>query len=260
MLAELFEYCITPCTRRARALGYLKEAAAIRARHARLREQWRGHLENSRRAILDAARACPGRGWALVAGSGALLDIPLEELSALFGQVVLADMVHPVNARLRARRLGNVRLETVDVTGITDRLDSLSSADAFDATGHAISELFPGFIPDFTVSANLLSQLPLLPCAALARRGWDQAGQDGLARALIAAHLAWLRGLSGSWCLVADTAWITGQERADPLYGLAPPDPWRSWHWAIAPRPEIYADRDVFHEVSAWRGPRQAPD
>lgn len=249
MFAEFLEYLFTPCPRLARRMGYLTEAVAIRARHGRLRAAWRPHLENSRAAILDAARGCPGRDVALVAGSGALLDIPIEALSALFGQVVLADVVHPLCARWRVRGLSNVRFATVDLTGVLHRLDGLVPGDALggSAGGGALAA-------DFTVSANIASQLPLLPCRALAARGWSARRREEFSRAVVAAHFEWLRSRAGVWCLLADTAWVTAGRRFDPLYGLALPGAWRRWEWRIAPRPEIFPDRDVFHEVGAWSG------
>ena len=253
MLAELAEYLLTPCPGPARKLGYLREAVAIRARFNRQREAWSGHLENCRAVILEAAKACPSRGMALVLGSGALLDIPVEELSSLFERVVLVDLVHPLTARLRIRGLRNVSLGTADLTGTV--------AEA--ARGRMPTPTPPGSCLDrkwdFTVSANILSQLPLLPVKRLEATGAYAAQElDTLSGSIQARHLAWLDNLAGAVCLITDTAWIDGVRETDPLPGIELPHPVRTWTWRIAPRPEVHPDRDVTHTVSAFVRPARS--
>lgn len=250
MLAELIEYLLTPCPPEARRLGLLKEAVAIRARHRRCRQAWQGHLERSRQAVLEAAQACPARETALVLGSGALLDIPLGELARQFRTVVLADMVHPLYARLRTLLQRNVRLDTVDLTGV---LAALSAAPQHAAPPRpAAPALYRELRPDLTVSANVLSQLPLAPARAMARRGAGPEQVEAFSREIVSAHLDLLRRFSGVRLLLTDTAWITGPSVIDPLHGAALPAPLRTWTWEIAPRPETYPDRDVVHEVGAF--------
>ena len=252
MLAELAEYLITPCPPCARRLGYLREAVAIRARARRCRAAWAGHLDNCRAAILAAARACPVRGTALVLGSGALLDIPAQELADLFDRVVLADLVHPLGTRVKVRKLAGVRLETVDLTGVLaevvqDRLPERTPV-----------EPPSGLQPDLTVSANILSQLPLIPVKRLAATGKYRPEElEAFARGLLEEHLALLHRLTGTTCLITDTAWLDGDKVTDPLHGISLNAPTRTWTWNIAPRPEIRPDRDVAHQVGVFiRQPR----
>lgn len=247
MLAEILEYLATPCPAAARRLGYLKEAVAIRARFARCREAWREHLANCRAAVLEAARGCPVRGTALVLGSGALLDIPVEELSAMFGRVVLADLVHPWSARLRVRKLANVRLDSVDVTGI------LEGVAAGRCPRPAPPDLYRSLPPDFTISANILSQLALMPVKRLKATGACMPEDlAGFAARLQSAHLEWLRSFPGVVCLLTDTSWTDGVHEGHLLEGVDLPAPLRSWTWNIAPRPEAYPDRDVSHRAGAF--------
>src|SRR5579871_6065867 len=96
MFAELIEYAITPCPRYARRMGYLYEAVAIRARAARCRAAWAPHQERTRALLRRSLARCPRRRKAVVLGSGACLDVPLAELAAAFGEVVLVDVVHPL--------------------------------------------------------------------------------------------------------------------------------------------------------------------
>jgi hypothetical protein len=245
MLAELAEYLLTPRHPLARRSGILREAVAIRARYARLREAWRPHLDNCRACVLEAARLAPVRGTALILGSGALLDIPLEDLAARFGQVVLADMVHPWPARFRARGLANVQLMEADLTGLIH--DALAGR----LPGHPASVPFRALRPDLTVSANVLSQLPLFPVRLLEKAGHPREALTALARRIVEEHLAWLESLPGVALLITDTAWRTDTDVEDPLCGVATPPPLRTWTWNIAPRPEVWPDMDVAHDVAA---------
>ena len=85
---------------------------------------------------------------------GALLDVPLEELAAAFDRVILVDLIHPWPARLAARRYPNVALVTAEI-----------SAGLAGAWAELCAEA------DLIVSANLLSQIPLLPIEAHETRG-----------------------------------------------------------------------------------------
>lgn len=262
MLAELVEYLLTPCPPPARKLGYLTEAVAIRARHRRCRAAWQGHLENSRAAILEAAMAAHGRTCALVLGSGALLDVPVEQLAGLFGRVVLADVVHPLAARWRVRRLGNVNLATLDVTGTLAAL--ADGPDIPDCTPHALLDLLQRETPDLVVSANILSQLPLLPLRRLEAAGLHSPRElEAFASRLLEEHVRLLRDGPGAACLLTDIRWHGTAGIADPLRGTPLPPPVRTWTWNVAPRPEISRDHDVFHEVGYFlpeqRNPQNAP-
>ncbi|MFP5223212.1 MAG: hypothetical protein ACLGSA_13055 [Acidobacteriota bacterium] len=260
MLAELVEYLLTPCPQPARSLGYLTEAVAIRARHRRCRAAWKGHLENSRASILEAAQACAGRKHALILGSGALLDVPVEQLARMFDRVTLADVVHPLSARWRVRRLDTVRLETLDVTGT---LESLALADDIPADGpRALRDLIRREAPDLLVSANILSQLPLLPLRRLEAAGRHaRRDLDAFASRLMEDHLRLLEESPGTACLITDISWHGTSGIEYPLRGMELPPPVRSWTWNVAPRPELSRDRDVFHEVGYFLpGPGPGPE
>lgn len=174
----------------------------------------------------------------------------MEELSGMFGQVVLADLVHPLGARWRTRSLRNVRMDTVDLTGTVTEA----------ARGHMPAPSPPACYLDqqwdFTVSANILSQLPLLIVKRLETTGgYSPEEMAILARDIQAGHIAWLDSLSGSVCLITDTSCMDADVATDPLPGIVLPEPTRTWIWNIAPRPELHPDRDVTHTVSAFVRP-----
>lgn len=225
MLAEALAWLLTPASWQARRDGYLAESIAISARERRCRGAWSAHLRASRCALIESARSASRHRIAVVLGSGALLDVPLEELSRLFREVWLVDMVHPWRARRQARRFANVRLVEHDVTeGGTDRPSRfLDVADI-----------------DWVASVNLVSQLP-------AR------GRDGLSA--MRAHLAYLTRLDAVVCVLADEEQVTldaggcAVERRDfqPLFAGWPR--LGEWRWDIAPPGEMGGGASRYHRV-----------
>lgn len=246
MLAEVFEYLLTPCSLAARRLGYMTQAVGIRSRHRRVRRAWREHLERTRAFILEAASGADPSGPALVLGSGALLDIPLRELCARFPSVILADLAHPWPARLAAWRTKNARLLHVDLTGclpevLAGRLPEPKTPD-----------LFADLTPSFTVSVNLLSQLAYLPAARLRRKGHCPEDLQALARRLRREHLALLDRLPGVRCLITDLESRVGENVVNLVEGADLPALAARWTWNFAPRPEMNPREDEVRQVGAY--------
>lgn len=257
MLFEVLRYLCTPCPRQVRALGHLSGLISLDARHRRCRRAWAPHLERCRALMLDAARDCSPRRTALVVGSGLLLDVPLEELSGLFEQVILCDVLHLPAIRRRARRLPNVDLAARDLTDLGERVWADLRADrAPDLAVPAPTHFLDRRDLDLVVSDNLLSQLPLPFLERVGRRfpGFDAGELEDFARRIVEAHLAWLGGFRARVCLIADVERRklrggTVLECEDPLFGAALPEPERAWDWDIAPRPELWPDADARHRV-----------
>ncbi len=257
MLAEALLYARARLAGQRNPHGHLTELVAIWARQRRQRQAWAEHLTRARSLCLGAAESRPpgSRRTALVLGAGLLLDVPLEQLARLFRRVVLADMAFlPGTVRL-ARSLGNVELLHADLTGC---LDAPGAEVRVPDLSLGLGEL------DFVYSANLLSQLPLAPLAAL-RQADPQAGPDeltALAAAMVRAHLEGLQRLPCAACLVTDTlerGWKPGQAagkqtgkaggvpeyEVDLLHGVRPQLAADHWIWRIAPRGEEHPDLDV---------------
>ncbi len=186
----------------------------------------------------------------MILGSGLLDDIPLSDLAGRFERVILVDMVHLWPARRAARRYANVTLQVADLSGCVDwlrgngerRTDPLS--------------LFDREEIDFVVSANLLSQLPILPLDWFESR--NRPPPDGLGRGIVVAHLEGLSRLRARVCLVTDLDQMTEDregrvvERLDLLHGIGLPAPDRSWIWEIAPFGEVGRRRRQIHHVHAY--------
>ncbi|QLA16569.1 hypothetical protein [Desulfolutivibrio sulfoxidireducens] len=254
MLRELLEWLVTPAGLAARRHGLVGESVALAARCRRCRTAWEPHLRRCRRAMREAARACPEKGTVVVCGSGHLFDVPLAALAGMFSRVVLADAVHPLRARMAARGFGNVRLAATDLTGLLDAALGWRPGIDLDRIKPVTPTELAARKPDLTISANVLSQLALPVKARLTKLGCPEADILKVCRRIVQAHLDWLMGLPGSRCLITDTMSrdVDGEtilDETDLLYGVTCPPGDASWVWELAPRPEAGRHFDQGREV-----------
>jgi hypothetical protein len=255
MLLELLENLLTPCSRQVRIMGYLREVVGIGARYRRCKSAWEPHLDRCRDLIRHAITVCPVRRRAVVLGSGRLYDVPLEELAAAFTQVVLVDLVHPLPARWRSRRLSHVQRVTADVTGVLDALQTVAYS------GGTLPKSAPSLFQhdhdvDLVISLNLLSQLPIIPCRYLRR--WNRFTEDALESfglQLMQAHVEYLQSFRCTKCLLADVAFLSVDalghviEETDALPGITLPWPGEEWVWQLAPGGENRGKGGNYHRV-----------
>lgn len=260
MLWEWARALTTPAPWRLRRLGHVRESVLLRGRSQRCRNAWAPHLAAARETVREAARACPGRDRAVVLGSGLLDDVPLEDLAAAFATVVLVDAVHPRPSRRRAARLPNVRLATADLSGVAP--DGRLGDPLADLATQGVAIQGIAMQADLVVSANLLSQLPILPLDRLGTRA-----PPGLGAGIVRAHLAALPRLGRRICLIADTeAREIGRDgtvlaREELLHGVGLGTSARGWDWELAPFGEESRRYRVVHRVAAfpdWRPPDEA--
>ncbi|GJE17674.1 hypothetical protein [Methylobacterium marchantiae] len=250
MLIEFFHYLTTPASLTQRRLGYLRESVLLMSRSRRRHAAWAAHLDASRSIIRQASADLVRRRTTVILGSGLLDDVPLPYLAECFEKVILVDMIHLWPARLAVRRYTNVTLQVADLSGCVDWLrgegerctDPLAFLDREEI--------------DFVVSANLLSQLPILPLDWFESRG--RSIPDGLGRSIVMNHLEGLTRLRGRVCLLTDVEQVTEDrkgrvvERFDLLHESALPAPDRSWIWDIAPFGEIGRGNRQHHRVHAY--------
>ncbi len=256
MILELLEYLLSECSETGKSMGFLSSSLQVRARFRRCRSAWSPHIEQTRRAILDAARRCRSRRKAVLLGAGLLHDIPVKELSRIFDEVILVDIVHPWLSRIYAGRFRNVRQIAADITGVMEQLHRVAQVhDAAMPVSHP--RLFtddPGL--DLTVSVNLLSQLSHVPGNYLDGRR-DESTIAAFLKHLVEAHLEYLQRLPGHTALITDTAVreVRGDslvEECDPLYGVRLPPAEFTWEWRLAPSPEIARGVDIYTTVAAY--------
>jgi hypothetical protein len=263
VILELLEYCLTPCSWTARSMGFLTSTIQVRARYKRCQSAWQPHLERTRAAILEAAERAPGRRKALLFGAGLLHDIPLSALAARFEEVVLADIVHSLPSRLAVLRFPNVRLLTLDVTGVMQALPRLRKNLGVPLPASAPRAFLEDRRLDFTASVNLVSQLGWVPGLVLdgAR---SEAELAAFQRGLVEAHLKYLGQLPGHTSLITDASWRAqpleeGKESREwgVLHNVHLPKPDGAWDWRIAPAPERERKVDYtarVHWYADWKG------
>lgn len=241
-------------------MGFLKSSIQVRARYNRCKLSWREHLDKTRAMILKAAQMAPGRRRAVVFGAGLLHDIPLFELSQMFESVILADMVHTWPCRLKALQFSNVKLLRLDVTGVVEQLPKALCGASVPLPVSGPMEFIDDPLLDFTVSVNLLSQLPWVPGHFLAGSRSERE-ISAMKSQLIYAHLEYLKRLPGHTSLITDTTWkavpLRGavqekEEVWDVLSGVCLPEALHAWDWVIAPSPERSPDTDYIARVQAY--------
>ncbi|NBV86935.1 MAG: hypothetical protein EBS01_11910 [Verrucomicrobia bacterium] len=244
-------------------MGFLTSSIQVRARYSRCAAHWEPHLLRTKAAILAAAALAPNRRVAVLFGAGLLHDVPLRELSEMFEEVVLADVVHTLGARLTARRFKNVRLCTLDVTGVAAHLHEVGCFDSPPLPRSMPTAFLDEERLDLSVSVNLLSQLAWVPGRYLENRA-ATAGVSEWRRHLLEAHLEYLCRLNGHSALITDVGWraesVDGEEsRAqvlerewDVVQGVYLPEPDEAWDWSIAPAPERSREFNYVARVFAY--------
>ncbi len=267
MLAEWFKHLTTPCPAPLKRMGYLKELIAMDARHRRCHDAWATHLRHCHDLIGKATENISHRK-AVVLGSGLLLDIPIEELAAAFEEVALVDIVHLPAVEKRVRAWSNVRLQTLDLTGVAEATWRHVNQGRTGALPAPESDTGPFAGADLVVSANLLTQLPLLPMGLVQDRGrgYEDGDVKAFAKRIVSHHLDFLMALPGRVCLLTETERVIiggpGDDKGDdegdngggdvvetidPLFGNVLPAAavQKHWTWDIAPRPEINRHIDL---------------
>jgi hypothetical protein len=242
-------------------MDYLHEVIAMRGRYLRNRTAWEPHLEKTGRFVLSSAEECRNRNKAVILGSGLLLDVPLRELSSMFREVVLMDIVFLPDVSRSIRQYRNVKLIQHDVTNMAETL--------YDNIHRGIPELplAAPAVPEIdsstglVVSLNILSQLWVRPRAyALKKlRNLDEERVDDWCRQIVESHYLSLTSLSCPVCLVADHEFIqrdrqgTIVSRGSTIAGLTLPPPEASWSWNIMPMGENRQFLSKELTVGAWR-------
>ena len=241
-----------------RRLGLVGESVALWSRATRRRRTWTAHHDRCRIFVASAAATLPRRDTVLVLGSGLMRDIPLKLLTERFRRVVLADAVHLVPIRWRARGRA-VELVVVDLTGVAQSL-----VRATPGRSDPLAPFRSDTSIDLVVSANCLSQMPMAPARWLRRRGPAEAMgfPAAFGGAIQANHLRDLAGFRCPVCLISDVGFRdVGQDCAEseetPLVEAAGlPEPDAAWDWEVAPAGEISRRFARVHRVQAWRDVR----
>ncbi len=265
MLRDIVEALRHPAPWYLAPMGYFRELSGIAGRAVECREEWQPHLARTRCAIERAVGSCSRRGTVAVAGSGLLLDVPLDTLSEAFGRVVLMDIHHGASVRRAVRARANVELARVDITGAVRDFYRFARSGGRGALPRSRPPVAaPPF--DLVISVNLLSQLAVIPrnyilghCPA-----FPPARLDELTRDIVCRHLEWLAASGHKACLVSDverreTGVDGGTVVKDLLGGFVLPEADETWTWTIAPAGKVFRDLEAVHRVAAWPDFRWTP-
>ncbi len=252
---EWLTHLQTPAPKWVKDMGYVREAIAAAARYRRRHQAWAFHLHRCRSLIRKAVADCSGTGRVVVLGSGALLDIPLDDLTRRFKTVELIDIFHLPATRKRLAGYPNVILTETDISGVAEAVrDFYGNAETPLPTPKPDAGLIAE--ADLVISANLLSHLPLLPMDALEARAPSSTAEQRqtFGRDVIDHHLAMLEAHGGPVVLITETLRLihdqgTPIQKADPLFGAAIPYVCEEWAWEMAPRPEISSKFDVLLQI-----------
>ncbi|MBO7125274.1 MAG: hypothetical protein J6V74_05465 [Bacteroidales bacterium] len=149
----------------ARRIGYVRDQQGILNRYVRESENWNQHLEHTKSFVLESVQHTKKRDSIAFLGSGWLLDVPLDEITKLFDEVYLYDIVHPEQVVVKTKKMKNVHLVTCDLTGGAVALaENSASFEQFVAglSSLSLSDDFNRF--DMVVSVNILNQLDIILC------------------------------------------------------------------------------------------------
>ena len=153
-----------------RKFGFKNDQQGIINRYIRENGGWEQHLENTRQFILESAKS-KNKAVCVIIGSGWLLDVPIDELSELFGEVLLIDIVHPKQIIHKIKKLKNVNVAEFDITGLIELVyyflkdNTKEKQELTVISADYDNDLFEKIInADFVVSVNILNQLDILIC------------------------------------------------------------------------------------------------
>ncbi|MEQ9488925.1 MAG: hypothetical protein RIM72_08020 [Alphaproteobacteria bacterium] len=253
MILEALEYLVTPCPRWARTCGYPFETMGYHARYRRNRAAWQPHLDKCKQVIRDAISLCPSHRTAIVAGSGYGFDLPLDELAGTFDRVFLMDAIHPWNIRAAALTSRSLKTVHADLTNVAKLAHK----------GHWPNHVsVPAFFlnqpdVDLVISANVISQLSVIPLRQLGRRvNLDPDRSAELEFNLIARHIDWLNSFDAVRVLTGDEARTEKKKgettRTEILADHQLAEPIARWDWHLAPDGEIGRRKSQVNHVAAW--------
>lgn len=264
MIKEFIESHLMPASWEAKNFGYVHQSIALKERYIRNRLAWDSHVTKCHSWIKHAAQQSAKKNAVLVIGSGHLIEVPLHVLRAQFKKVYLLDMVHSKALRkLSDSSNGQVELLEEDVTGSIMHLaskDRWRPSDDWDF----LKPWYPKVQADLVISANCLSQLPILPVQWLIKKSNSSLNEDQLhsyAQRIIDNHLYMLTQMTRDILLISDFQKHFVNPKGhllsieDSLMGIKAPSWQDTWMWNLAPIPEFSRNENMFLKVGAiFRG------
>jgi hypothetical protein len=262
MLFESFEFILTPSTPLARKYGFLYQSISLKHRYKRCRKAWAEHLFNCQNLFVKTITPLPKTESVVVLGSAHLHEIPLPLLLKNFKEVTLVDVIHPLRMHMHVWSNPRLKLVTADLSGALADLDKVTTyQELLNMCDHLASTFAFHFEADLIISANLLSQLALLPIEHVERkiqRKLTLEEKDALCTRFAEAHLNSLRKCKGHVLAYCDREVIYRNPAKEIIYsGHYPVDfagfkKLKSWLWNIAPLGEAAKDYSIEMKIEAY--------
>jgi hypothetical protein len=148
-------------------MEYFSDQEGIMRRYIQEKNNWDLHLKKSKDFILKSAET-KKKGKVVVLGSGWLLDLPIDELSNQFKEVILVDIIHPKQILHKIKKYKNITALKTDITGgLIDFIYHSLKTDKRKKQKTLISTLnsFSFSLPqntDFVISLNIMCQLHII--------------------------------------------------------------------------------------------------
>ncbi|MBS1970097.1 MAG: hypothetical protein JSU04_07300 [Bdellovibrionales bacterium] len=161
MILEWLSYLQTKGTQTAKDWGYIYQNVSLRFRARRCAKAWQPHVAASHKFIQDHFDKVNPRSI-LIIGSGILMEIPIEALLAKAEKIYLVDLVHSRQVRSLARQNSKIELIERDISSLLGILKK--GTGPFQLKNIPWKQLPAWDLPkvDWVISANLLSQIPLM--------------------------------------------------------------------------------------------------
>lgn len=262
MLRELVELMFTPATPIAKKYGFLYQSISLKHRYERCKKVWLPHLKNCQDLFLEAIKDLPKKDSVVVLGSAHLHEIPMHLLLQNFQKVILVDVIHPLKHHWTAKRNPRVQLITQDLMQTLDQLDSIKTLEQLHELIGKISEkeLFH-FEADLIISANILSQLALLPMESLEKARKENLTveeKDKICTAFAEIHLKNLSKCQGKKLIYSDREVLYHDKKGELLYkghypvSFAGYKKLKEWDWTLAPIKEASKDYSIQMHIESY--------
>jgi hypothetical protein len=262
MLLEALTYLFTPSSSLSKKYGFLYSSIALEKRYQRCKKAWRPHLENCRKLFMDALTKTGQKNSVVVLGSAHLHEIPLKFLLDNFNKVILIDIQHPFTHHLKALMNKQLELRTQDLTKSLGHLDSLTSIEDLNALMTRLeSEILFEFQADLIISANILSQLGLLPIKTLEKklkRDLSVKEKDQICSTYAELHLKNLANCQGRKIIYCDREVLYFDPDGRQIYRGSYPVNFSKfqkitdWDWELAPLKEASSDYSIHMKIHAY--------
>ncbi len=151
-----------------KVFGLNKDREGLITRYLNEKKNWESHIQNTKQYILKATEN-KKKGLCVILGSGWWLDLPYQELSAIFKNLIFIDISHPNQIIHKAKKFKNIELIKADVSGaFMPVYKYFKGKGGFPDNNEFLPEnntfgLPDNLKPDFVVSLNILNQLSFFP-------------------------------------------------------------------------------------------------